>query len=487
LAFSLAFAPAFAEAANFNDVLPGARPMGMGYAYTADSSDLYGMFFNPAGLAGAPFTQATASVGRLISPVGMLSMVTAAYSRPLPILPGATVGMGFLDIKQRLDPGRFNGGEKSELLFHFSDTVNLQKYYIPKPVRLGGNFKVVVVNPAAAKNKAAPGLDLGAQIEPGWNTTLGISVTDLTASLPVQNPSLNVGASYRWRSRVNLATDIRIRPGLTQVFPGLEADFYQRLLKLRLGKGLSLNGEDAIAIGAGINFSPLILDFAMTIPSNGVNRNGGGFQCSTTWKFGAPAFYGRFVGQAARRAEQLRSEIGELDRESRDMRSRRDAAEADKTSLEGQVQAEEERLRELQQQSRDLEYELQRRRYDRDHPGPADPLSPAPGSSGSGLPAGIDSETTGSGRPAGGDAGEVESSAPPQAAAPATKRAPRRSRSGFPKRHRVRPGDTLRKLAETYYGNAALWEAIYEANPDRIERGLPIEGKTLLIPSPERR
>lgn len=462
--------------------------MGMGYAYTADSSDLYGMFYNPAGLAGAPFTQATASLGRLISPVGMLSMVTAAYSRPFPVLPGATVGMGFMDIKQRLDSAQLNGGEKSELLFHFSDTLNLQKYYIPKPVKVGGNFKVVVVNPGQARNKAAPGLDVGAQIEPGWNTTLGVSITDLTANLPVDNPSLNLGAAYRLKSRISLAADVRIRPGLTQLFPGLEADFYQRLLKLRLGKGLSLNGEDAVAIGAGVNFSPLILDFAMTIPSNGVNRNGGGFQFSATWKFGAPAFYGRFVGQAARRAEQLRSEIQDLEREAKDFRSRKDAAEADKTSLEGQVQAEEERLRELQQQSRDLEYDLQRRRYDRDHPAAADPLAPGAASGSPELPPGIDSESSGSGMPMGIDgAPEPAASPAPAPSAPAPRRAKRRSKSGFPKRHTVRPGDTLRKLAETYYGDPALWEAIYEANPDRIERGLPIEGKTLMIPSPERR
>jgi nucleoid-associated protein YgaU len=51
----------------------------------------------------------------------------------------------------------------------------------------------------------------------------------------------------------------------------------------------------------------------------------------------------------------------------------------------------------------------------------------------------------------------------------------------------VQAGDTLRKLAEKYYGDPAQWESIYEANPDKIERGLPVEGTTLTIPKPGRR
>ena len=45
----------------------------------------------------------------------------------------------------------------------------------------------------------------------------------------------------------------------------------------------------------------------------------------------------------------------------------------------------------------------------------------------------------------------------------------------------------LRKLAEKYYGDPSMWERIYEANPDKIERGLPIEGTTLTIPKPATR
>ncbi|TPW19574.1 MAG: hypothetical protein FD126_2557 [Elusimicrobia bacterium] len=51
----------------------------------------------------------------------------------------------------------------------------------------------------------------------------------------------------------------------------------------------------------------------------------------------------------------------------------------------------------------------------------------------------------------------------------------------------MRPGDTLRRLADLYYGDGSLWEQIYDANADKVERGLPVEGTTLLIPAPRKR
>jgi nucleoid-associated protein YgaU len=54
----------------------------------------------------------------------------------------------------------------------------------------------------------------------------------------------------------------------------------------------------------------------------------------------------------------------------------------------------------------------------------------------------------------------------------------------WPRQHQVKPGDTLRSIAEYYYHDAGLWEQIYEANRDKVERGLPREGAVLTIPQP---
>jgi len=54
----------------------------------------------------------------------------------------------------------------------------------------------------------------------------------------------------------------------------------------------------------------------------------------------------------------------------------------------------------------------------------------------------------------------------------------------FPVAHKVKEGETLVSLAEKYYKNKKLWRKIYEANKDKIIKGVPIVGEVLIIPEP---
>lgn len=444
LAGLLASSPA--RGAGLSDLLPGARPAGMGFAYTAVSDDVWGMFYNPAGLAKTPFPTAGMSLGRQLSPVGPVNSHAWGYARPLPIRPGAMVGAGWYGLTQS------GGGSKNELLLHYSDQFTIPRLLITKPFSAGANFKIAQVDSRQDPNTVSPALDAGALFEAPNDLRLGVALTDLAPMLKVPAPSINFGSAWTWKRRVLLSADLRMRPGLTQFFPGVEVSFFQRLLKVRAGKGMPLDGVNQLALGLGVDFSPLVLDFSMSVPSGGWNRSGGAYHLGAQWRFGAPDFTGRFVGTAARRAEDLRSEISELERRRLDAESAARATEADKESLEGQLRAEEERLRRLQEDSRRLETDLERRRYDLGHP-PPEEVKPAP----------------------------------PPPPRPAAKPAPKRAAPSFPLRHLVRPGDTLRRLAELYYGDGALWEQIYDANPEKVERGLPVEGTTLTVPAPRRR
>jgi nucleoid-associated protein YgaU len=228
----------------------------------------------------------------------------------------------------------------------------------------------------------------------------------------------------------------------------MEVDLYEQLLQFRLGKGLPLDGVTSFAFGFGVNFSPLIIDFAMAMPFAGVNRQGGASQISLTYKFGAPAFYGRYIGSAARRAEDLRSDILELEERKKALQAQANAAEADRTGTESQVRTLEQRLKDLQEKTRETEAQLEREEFDLSHAQP----KPAP-----------------------------KAAQPPPKASPRPK-AP--AAPAFPRTHLVKAGETLRSIAKEYYGDPALWERIFEANPDKIERGLPVEGKVLTIPAP---
>ena len=47
----------------------------------------------------------------------------------------------------------------------------------------------------------------------------------------------------------------------------------------------------------------------------------------------------------------------------------------------------------------------------------------------------------------------------------------------------VVPGDTLSKIAKTYYGDASLYKRIYEANKDKLkDPDTIVPGQVLVVP-----
>ncbi len=54
----------------------------------------------------------------------------------------------------------------------------------------------------------------------------------------------------------------------------------------------------------------------------------------------------------------------------------------------------------------------------------------------------------------------------------------------FPLAHTVTSGETLISIAEKYYNNKDYWTKIYNANKDKIIKGVPVVGETIIIPEP---
>jgi nucleoid-associated protein YgaU len=189
----------------------------------------------------------------------------------------------------------------------------------------------------------------------------------------------------------------------------------------------------------------MILDIAMSLPTGGLNRSGGGYQATFSYRFGAPSFTGQFVGQAAAQAETLRTDLSNLEQKQKTMSQQAGTAESNKSAAESQLRVLEKRVAEAQDEYRAL---LKRN----------DELDYRAAEKAAGL--------LGRPKPA-----EIKVRARP--APPA-----------WPKRHVVKAGDTLRTMAREYYGDPNQWEKIYDANREKVERGLPAEGASLLIPAP---
>ncbi|MFI5361150.1 MAG: tail protein X [Elusimicrobiota bacterium] len=438
------FAASTAGAVGFNDVLPGARAMGMGNAFGAIADDPFGIYFNPAGSANTPYVQAAGSVGRLASPVGTLTQAAASYLRPYEPINTATVGASY-DFERQV-----NGGDMDAVLFNYAQEVKVPNVPLSKPLKLGANVKFENVDVGPGRPSAfAMGFDAGALARTDGGLSVGAALTDLTSRTGVPRGGLLLATAYTWERRLTFAGDFRVKGGLAEYYPGVEASFLEGLLKVRAGRGLSLDGATTVAFGMGVNFSPVVLDVAMSLPPSSINRNAGGYQASFSYRFGAPGFAGQFVGAAAADAERLRTQIEALSDRKKTLEQQTASAETNKNATAGELRVLEQRTGEAQEEYRALlkkNAELDYRAADM----AATLLPPAKPVALPKIPY----------RPA----------APPP--------------PSWPKRHKVKTGDTLRALAARYYGDPNQWERIYDANPDAVDRGLPIEGAVLTIPRP---
>jgi LysM repeat protein len=441
MAVLLAAAPAGAVA--FNDVRPGARAMGMGTAFGAIADDPFGMYYNPAGSANTPYVQAAGSLGRLESPVGQLTQASAAYLRPYEPINTATIGASYHLERQ------VRSGDMDTLMFNYAQEWTAPpSVSLSKPLKIGANFKFVNVDKGRGSGAGfGMGFDAGAIARTDMGFSFGAALTDLTTYTGVPRGGLLLAPAYTWQRRYTFAGDFRVKGGLAEFYPGVEASYLQGLLKLRAGRGQSLDGVGTVAFGVGVNFSPVILDVAMSLPTSGINRTGGGYEASFSYRFGAPGFAGTFVGAEAAEAERLRHEIDNLEDRKKTLEVQTADAETNKNAAAAELRVLEKRAVEAQDEYRALlkkNEEIDYRTADKEaalRPA-AKPLV---------LP-------------------KAKKPAPPPA---------------WPKRHQVVAGDTLRSLAAKYYGDPNLWEKIYDANPGAVDRGLPAEGSFLTIPSPK--
>jgi len=431
-----------ANATTLQDVLPGARAEGMGTAYAAVAEDPHGLLFNPAGPGGVKELEFGFSLRRLLGPPGPLTGVFAGYTRPVPVKPLNTVSLAGYGVRHK------GVADKDVFLLSFAGGRKVRA--IPKPVLWGASLRLVS-HRTATQGLFGFGLDAGLLAEGPKGLRFGLSVTELMLkNLHLPTPIMNLGASYFVRDWILLAMDYRVVDGHATLYPGAELRPFSGLLRLRAGHGLSWDGTSQVALGFGMDFSPLFLDLGFTLPVAGLNEPVGSYQASVSYRFGSPPFYGRYVGKASEEASRLAAEVGKLEDRRGSLESQVTSIEANRTVLESQVRSVQTQLEELRGRLKQAGREAAEQ----------------------GLAPAAESPRR--------DAPSVEKTpAPRTAPVPAPKPA------SWPRKHVVQEGDTLRSLSGSYYGDATLWELIYQANPDKVERGLPRVGAELVIPEPK--
>lgn len=204
------------ETAAFLKIAPGARPIGMGQAFTAAADDLNSLSWNPAGLSRIGQREAAFTHAELFADT---QYDFAGYSQPIG---GQTVAFGV----SRLSQGRLAGrGEDRRPTGAFSAADTSYQVALSRPVSsIGGRWGVSgKLLESRIGGEAARGfaMDLGYQQAltlQGRPVTLGLAVMNMgpgiryqqeTSALPL---TLSGGVAVPLLSTVLLSADYRHRP-----------------------------------------------------------------------------------------------------------------------------------------------------------------------------------------------------------------------------------------------------------------------------------
>lgn len=443
-----------------------ARVKALGSAFTGLADDINAIFYNPAGLYTIDYPQLTFQAGRMLSIFTSESNFTLAYARKIPpqtiekYLPRFPIkdlywGIGYYGF---YSSGRYKSTDLNILTLASKAGEGyevLRKF--PVPFEFGAGLRLVFRDyEEAPKEKIfSPALNLGVLTHFYDNKlNFGLALLGLPGGgVFREGMQFRFGVAYK-RPEGNYMLDYLFDERTSRIYPAVEFIIQRDVLRVRIGKYRAIDGTEAIMTGLGINLLPLLLDLNLQFPQAGFLDPTGGFHISGVYKFGAPPYpqyiYGvglEAVTKLENRKKELMEEIKRLNKEILDLNDRLNIAREDvrqaevvsvtaKARIEEIMEKEREALNALKEAERRLlEKQIELKTIEEKISGLKREATPRP-------PA----------KPAG------------------------------PRTHTVKAGETLRDIALRYYGDPDKWQVIFNANRDKIFRGVPKPGSVLVIP-----
>lgn len=426
----------------------GARPIALGNGYVGAADDIYSLFYNPGGLAMLNQKQFSIDYDRATAiNESAMSGFNGTYLMPY-------------RYREHYTPLAFNFyGEQPAPGAHIIDLVagtgfdapaeKWTKGFIKFPVMLGGALTIRHQNgedrsPRVGKSALSLGLTTGIHIPWDRKNQFGFSIRNLfLGDGDPRGPTINVGGVRHIREYLHGYYELEYARGGTWRFkPGLEWLFARGVVRPRLGWGYHDSGNvDSLATGFGFYLSPLQIDFAYIIPLKTLSDNTSQFRASLNYKFGNPQFTEIYFDRALEEANvldqsvlgltvkeaELKESVAELEQKGRMKREELETMKSRIEKLKDQdVLGEKNRtIKSLKDENEKLKQDLANQKS------------------------------------------TVQSL---------------RVKKASIRTHVVKSGETLQSIAKKYYDDPNQWKRIYNRNSEKIERGLPVTGATLIIP-----
>ncbi|MCS7184586.1 MAG: LysM peptidoglycan-binding domain-containing protein [bacterium] len=447
-----------------------ARVKALGSAFTGLADDINALFYNPAGLYTIDYNQLAFQAGRLLSLHKSESNFTLAYAMKLPrttverYLPKFPIkdlywGVGYYGFYSQskykatdinLTTLASKAGEGYEVLKKF-----------PIPFEFGVGLRLVFrdYEEPPKQNVFSPALNLGVLTHFYDNKlNIGLALLGIPGGAVFrEGMQFRFGVCYK-RPEGNYMIDYLFDERVSRFYPAAEFIIQRDILRVRVGKFRAIDGSEAIMTGLGINLLPFLLDLNLQFPQAGFLDPTGGFHISGVYKFGAPPYpqyiYGvglEAVTKLENRKKELEDEIKKLNKEIMDLNDRLNIAREDVRQAEVLSIQSKSRIEELMNKQREAENSLretEKKMLEKQ------------------LELKMLEEKI----------GELKKQATPRP----LQTAPPRPQG--PRTHVVKAGESLRDIALRYYGDPQKWITIFNANKDKIERGIPKPGSVLVIP-----
>ena len=455
----------------FEQMESGARPIGMGGAFTAVADDAYAIHYNPAGLAQVRRMEFTSGYGKLYSGLkdnSNLGNWFVGMVQPLKLGSYGSLGISWFSLnlvnayredtlnfsygKEYLISGLFWGGSCKVLKRSFDRDIYTQVDSIfTKEGYDTTNFSLdfgMIYRPAPSYSFALAFKDM-------TQPNVGLSASD-TVSLEIRG-----GFAYRQPTLI-LDAELSRKDKDTYVVLGLEKRL-MRAFALRAGIGGGNRNRREISAGLGYNLKNFNIDYAFIARLGGIESTAGNHRFSFTVCFGKEP-----SERAAWEFEEDSQVIEQLLREKNERISEmeRELEELQDENRSGKIESNWVRERIIKLEDRIHKQEASEIQQMKDKISESKVENEGVKQQMLDLERRIKHLFKNTQK-------AVQSSEK-------IKKLPE-----VPRAYQVQEGETLQSIAEKFYGDSSKWMEIYKLNSDRIERGGTLTaGQVLLMPQP---
>ncbi len=290
--------------ADFEDLGVGARPIGMGNAYTALADDVNAIYYNPAGLAQLDECQFTSGYGKLywgLDDGSNLGSGFIGYAHPL--YHWGTLGAGWVNFglqglyRENSFILSYGNRLNKRLLAGLNLKLLSKKYgkdrYTENALIDGGPGVTGERDPVFSEGYSKTGFssDLGLLYKFNREYSVGLSLIDINQphmDLKDNKSKVPMGvkSGFLYNSDfLTFAFDTTFRNGDVNVYSGVEKWFLNRTFGARAGLGVGSRSFSNLALGASYTKYLFQFDYAFLYPLSGIRDTYGSHRISLTLRF----------------------------------------------------------------------------------------------------------------------------------------------------------------------------------------------------------